>query len=623
MGISLRVLIVEDSEDDAILLIRMLRQKGYEPIYQRVYDAHSLSAQLDEATWDVIVSDYAMPNFDGLSALEIMKQKNLDLPFIIVSGVIGEETAVGAMRAGAHDYVMKGNLKRLVPAIERELREAEARRARRVAEEEVYKLSRALAQSASLIMITNTLGTIEYINFAFARVTGFDINDLIGQRWNILLFKEDDSDTEISLAHAVSTLSEWHGEFHTFTKAGVSLWLALGVSPIKNANNIASQLLFVAEDITVRKKLELELLHYNEQLELMVKERTSQLQHAKEQTEIILNATNDAIVLALPNGDIQISNPAFERIFGDQVKHSIENLLWSMADDQCIDLMSNAFVSVIYEQQDQRIEASIITEDNKKIDGDIVFVPIVQQNEKKAGLVFSLRDITPLKELERFKERFVASATHDLSNPIAALKTRLYLLERTPEHLEKHVEVFKKQINRLENLVEELRMLSQLDQGKMTLNPEALELNKLIGNVVEAQQPLAAAKQQTIEFQPEANLPIVSADSRKIERVIVNLVANAVNYTPVGGKIELVTYSSPDSIIFSIRDTGIGIGEEDILHIFERFYRTNRAQKSDQPGTGLGLAIVKEMVELHKGTIHVSSKLDIGTLFTITLPRNK
>jgi PAS domain S-box-containing protein/putative nucleotidyltransferase with HDIG domain len=123
----LRVLMVEDSEDDALLTIRELAKGGYEPVYERVETAGAMRTALREKAWDVILCDYRLPQFNGLAAIGLLKETDIDIPLIIVSGAIGEETAVECLRLGAHDYVMKGNLSRLVPAIERELREAESR----------------------------------------------------------------------------------------------------------------------------------------------------------------------------------------------------------------------------------------------------------------------------------------------------------------------------------------------------------------------------------------------------------------------------------------------------------------------------------------------------------------
>ena len=137
----LRVLIVEDSEDDAALVLRELRRSGYDPTYERVDTPKTMNAALDQKSWDIVISDYTMPHFSVPAALELLKAKALDLPFIIVSGTIGEEIAVAAMKSGAHDYIMKGNLTRLNAAIEREIKEAEIREERRKAEETIQYLA--------------------------------------------------------------------------------------------------------------------------------------------------------------------------------------------------------------------------------------------------------------------------------------------------------------------------------------------------------------------------------------------------------------------------------------------------------------------------------------------------
>ena len=137
MTTTLHVLLVEDSEDDATLLVHALRKGGFEPIYERVDTAPAMSTALAKKSWDIVIADHSMPHFDATAALNLLKQSGADLPFIIVSGSIGEDIAVGAMKLGAHDYLMKGNLTRLCPVIEREMREAEIRRQRLRAEERV------------------------------------------------------------------------------------------------------------------------------------------------------------------------------------------------------------------------------------------------------------------------------------------------------------------------------------------------------------------------------------------------------------------------------------------------------------------------------------------------------
>ncbi|MDP9382380.1 MAG: ATP-binding protein [Chloroflexota bacterium] len=151
----LRVLIVEDSEPDTLLLVRELQRGGYAPSYRRVDTPEAASAALDGQEWDLILADHSMPHFSAPAALELVRDKGLDVPFIIVSGKIGEEDAVAAMRAGAHDYIMKDNLARLVAAISRELREAEVRRERRWAQEELSRSEASLAAAQRIAHLGN------------------------------------------------------------------------------------------------------------------------------------------------------------------------------------------------------------------------------------------------------------------------------------------------------------------------------------------------------------------------------------------------------------------------------------------------------------------------------------
>lgn len=190
MKIPLRVLIVEDSEFDARILINVLKKGGYDPVYERVETRAAMEAALKSKTWDVILSDYNMPEFSAPEALNLLQESGLDLPFIIVSGGIGEDTAVAAMKAGAHDYLMKGNLARLAPAVERELREAASRAARRQAEEaerqsEIrYRLLWETATDAVVLM--DKEGIIHFANPAVENIFGYQPAEVIGKPLDLI-----------------------------------------------------------------------------------------------------------------------------------------------------------------------------------------------------------------------------------------------------------------------------------------------------------------------------------------------------------------------------------------------------------------------------------------------------
>jgi signal transduction histidine kinase/FixJ family two-component response regulator len=206
----LRVLVVEDSEDDTLLLVRSLREAGFKPSFERVCTAEAMTAALARQSWDLIISDFSMPHFDGSSALGIFKQSGLDIPFIILSGSIGEEVAVAAMKAGAHDYVMKGKQERLVSAIERELREAEIRAKRREAEAEVGRnLARIKVLHEMDLAIMSTLDLTALLSAFLAKIDSL----LPHFATTIRLFNEDTGELEPVACRNVNE-AEWRGMNH-------------------------------------------------------------------------------------------------------------------------------------------------------------------------------------------------------------------------------------------------------------------------------------------------------------------------------------------------------------------------------------------------------------------------
>lgn len=174
MSTPLRVLLVEDQEDDALLILRKLRRAQYDPTYERVETEQEVSAALEKGGWEIILCDHGLPQFNSFQALKLLHETGLDLPFIIVSGSIGEDTAVAAMKSGAHDYVLKDNLARLGPAVERALRDGEGTRARKKAEddqrrlhlelEQAYaQLERRVREITASIMFTDLEGSTELL----------------------------------------------------------------------------------------------------------------------------------------------------------------------------------------------------------------------------------------------------------------------------------------------------------------------------------------------------------------------------------------------------------------------------------------------------------------------------
>ena len=248
----LRILIVEDSIDDAVLTLRALRS-AFTVSYERVENADDMRRALREQSWDIVLSDHKLPGFDSFGALRVLQESGKDLPFIIVSGTIGEEVAVAAMKAGAHDYLLKGHLQRLVPAIERELNDAEIRRVGRQAQEMLIKLSLAVEQTADTMFITDLDGRIEYVNPAFEQVTGYSAGDAIGKTPRILKSGRHDLAFYQELWETIEAGRVYQEILINQKKNGELYFEEITITPLTTSDGRITHFISTGKDITERE----------------------------------------------------------------------------------------------------------------------------------------------------------------------------------------------------------------------------------------------------------------------------------------------------------------------------------------------------------------------------------
>lgn len=262
----LNVLIVDDSEDDSILIVRALEKEGFQLSFKRVDTAPALGSALDEGTWDLILSDYSMPAFNAAKALAACQNKAFDAPFIIVSGRIGEEVAVEMMKAGASDYVMKDDLNRLAPAINRELRAARDRKIRRQAQLAMAHLA-SIVETCDDAIISQTLGgTVLSWNSGAERMFGYSAHEMIGESLETLV--PPDQQEEISAIRDVIERGRRVERIETvrLRRDGTAIDVSITVSPIKNADGDIQGASIVLRDITERKRQEKERLRLIDEL---------------------------------------------------------------------------------------------------------------------------------------------------------------------------------------------------------------------------------------------------------------------------------------------------------------------------------------------------------------------
>lgn len=258
MAYPLRVLVVDDSEADAVVLAAELQRGGYEPSFERVESPAALKAALEVDDWDLILSNYSMPQFNGTSALTLYQQKGVDIPFIVVSGKVGEYAAVEMMKTGAHDYVMKHDLTRLAPAVDRELRAARERKARRQAEAAMAHLASVVESCDDAIISKSLDGVVLSWNAGAERIYGYTAAEMVGRSVSVLLPSSRPDEVPELLKHIECGQHVDRFETVRIRKDGQPIDVSLTLSPVKDAAGRITGASIVARDITQRKQQEAE-----------------------------------------------------------------------------------------------------------------------------------------------------------------------------------------------------------------------------------------------------------------------------------------------------------------------------------------------------------------------------
>lgn len=386
MGIPLRLLMVEDSEDDALLLLREIKRGGYElKDFQRVQNREDMEMALTSQEWDIILSDFAMPQFSGLTALHIYSKYNLDIPFIVISGTIGETTAVEMMRAGAHDYMMKGSLARLLPAVERELKETKVRQAQRQAEEALRQreaiLRTAFDNIPFDIWMMNQEGKYFYAN------------PVAEKHWGNTLNK-----TPEELGLPASVTQGWHetnsralhGEIvrhdAIYELAGELRYFVDILSPIRDGDQIMG-IVGINIDLTEQRLAQ------------------QSLAESEERMRALINATPDIICFKDGQGRWLLANEADLKLF------ELENIDYRGKKDSDLAVFSSFYHDAFMncEASDEiawkkeaatRSDETIPLPDGSHKTYDVVKVPLFSPDGSRKGLVVLGRDITERKIAE-------------------------------------------------------------------------------------------------------------------------------------------------------------------------------------------------------------------------------
>lgn len=259
--------------------------------------------------------------------------------------------------------------------------------------------------------------------------------------------------------------------------------------------------------------------------------------------------------------------------------------------------------------------------------GDLKTRVPVRTKDEIGSLAAAINDLAvELDRYRRNRREFFANVSHELRTPITYLEGYANVLEQglyeTDEEKKQYLQIIRTEAGRMSSLVNDLFDLSKMEEGKLTLHFEEVDLIEVIENALLKTRFKIIDKGLNIEFKKPDQLPSVIADGLRMEQIMINLIENATRYTNSGG-IKVNVLQKFDHIQITVEDTGVGIPEEDILYVFERFYRVEKSRSREHGGTGLGLAIVKQLIELQNGTIKIKSIVGKGTCFMLSFPIKK
>lgn len=350
-----------------------------------------------------------------------------------------------------------------------------------------------------------------------------------------------------------------------------------------------------------------------------IRRYVEEIQEQKSRLEAVLDASPEAVIAVDPEGGVTMSNPAAARMLGVGSADFGRTLEKSGVPEEVLSCVRDAVDSGVavreleHEGKTYWSYAARMSRD-ETADGPA-----------STGIILAVRDITEHRALEKTRTAFVSDVSHELRTPLTTIQSAVDLLESTRESLapphHRALELANQELRRIRGMVEELLTLAQMDSLQYALEFGPADLNKILEDSVESLRIKAERFEIGIHLDGGEKRHWCVCDAAKLHHVFLNLLDNAIKYSEPGGRVDISMEEEDSSFVVRVRDTGVGIPEEDFAHLFERFYRVDKARSRATGGTGLGLAIVRELVGMHHGEVRVESAPDLGSTFSVRLPK--
>ncbi|GEM_PF-3344672 len=611
----LRVLMLEDSPADAELARIELKREGLDFTSRRVETREDFLKALDDYQPDIVLADYSLPSFDGLSALDIVTEKAPGLPFVFVSGTIGEETAVEALKNGATDYVIKDRLARLGPSVRRALREKEEEAKRRKTEE-ALRISedkyRLLVENAGEAVFILQGIDLKYVNPKGLEIAGCSSEELISSTVIDMVHQEYRQLVQDSLSFVQSGNKLDHPIVCKITNLqGRVKWIEANLVRVEWGGNPA--VLGMATDVSARMVAEEERNRSYRASEERYRDLVSRAGTAKEGVVLVQDSDSTAAGHVFANKEwCRITGYALQELY----RRSFVDLFQAENRKSMAELVQRWLSG---KDSPGFQQMAVVNKEGQKVPVEVAGSPTVYQGRSAA--VCYVRDVTERVESDQLKDEFIGLVSHEMKTPltviVGGLATFLTDQDRLSDEEKRGlISDAAAEADELSRILENLLDLSRWQAKRLRLVPQLVSVKAVASKVTRI---LERQYSHCLALDIAEDFPLVLVDPLRLERILYNLVHNAIKYSPAGSRVDVFARVNGDNILIGVRDQGIGLSVADQAKLFSPFQRIEGGP--DHPGgTGLGLLVCLRLVEAHGGRIWVESEPEKGSVFCFTLP---
>lgn len=626
----LKVLIIEDSAADAELIEYELKQNFLELTAVRIQTAEEMLEKLAGENWDIILSDHSLPEFSAQEALDIYRESGLEIPFIVVSGQIGEEKAADFMRGGCHDYVSKNNLSRLGPAVRREVDEFRARRQQEEIRRQLFRekelFSVTLRSIGEGVIVTDIEGRVVFVNQAAEELCGW-VNETAAGRLLAEVFNVLDSKRRPTAGRACQAVIK-ERQVRGLTRGSILIdarghekAVSASLAPINDEDGQTVGVVVVFRDVT----------RFIEAEEAVARSRDHYLSLFEEFPAMIWQSGVD--------GKCNYFNHAWREYTGRKPGVPFAFIWSDSVHPDFVEPLRTKFLRSYEKRQPFEIEYLMMRKDRQYRWIRNVARPFADLKGQFGGYIGSCYDITDIKNVlnemlkaketaeaaNSMKNQFLANVSHEVRTPLNGIMgmTELTLATELNGEQRDNLVMIRESAEALMMIIAGILDFSSMEAGKIVLENLDFNLLELMDKTAKRFHHAAGQKRLNLVVKVDPEVPEhLKGDSLRLQQVLVNLIGNALKFTETGEvNVEVACREWKQRRVvleFSVRDTGIGIRKEDMGKLFKSFSQVDGSYTRKYGGIGLGLSISAQLVEMMGGKIEVESMPGQGSRFYFT-----